>query len=189
MERRLFLGLHRTARTRNSFGSGSKRRETAFPGGFKNRRSSACAGTACTSRMLAMPVTKSSSRSKPRPKPRMRSRTPAAGVEVPPKLLLVHAQFGDPCMKLAIIGLTLRSADDFADSGEQYVHSAYGLAVVVLLHVEGLDLLGIVDQDDGTLEVLLDQITLVLRSAGRSPSRSGNSNLRPEAFSISMPSV
>ena len=47
---------------------------------------------------------------------------------------------------------------------EQYVHSAYGLAVVVLLHVEGLDVLGIVDQDDGTLEMLLDQITLMLLS-------------------------
>ena len=93
---------------------------------------------------------------------RVRRRTPAAGIEIPPEFLLVHAQFGDSCMKFAIIGLSLRTADDFADSREQYVHGAHRLAVVVLLHVEGLDVLGVVDQDDRTLEVLLHEVALVL---------------------------
>ena len=39
---------------------------------------------------------------------------------------------------------------------------AYGLAIFVLLHVEGLDFLGIVGEDNGTFEVLLHEIALVL---------------------------
>ncbi len=45
---------------------------------------------------------------------------------------------------------------------EEDVHTAYGLAIVVLLHIEGLDLLRVVSHDDGRIVVLLDEITLML---------------------------
>ena len=45
---------------------------------------------------------------------------------------------------------------------EEDVHTAYGLAVFVLLHVEGLDLLRVVGHDDGRIVVLLDEVTLML---------------------------
>ena len=43
---------------------------------------------------------------------------PAAGIQIPPEFFFVHPELLPPCMKLAIIGLALRTADDFADSGE-----------------------------------------------------------------------
>ena len=56
----------------------------------------------------------------------------------------------------------LRSADDFADAGRQHVHRRDGFAVVVQAHVERLDLLRIIHHDDGTADVFLGEIALVL---------------------------
>ena len=42
------------------------------------------------------------------------------------------------------IGLTLGTTDDLTNAGEEHVHSANGLAVLVLFHIEGLDLLWVV---------------------------------------------
>ena len=61
---------------------------------------------------------------------------------------------------------TIPSSDDFADLGEEHVHGADGLAVLVLLHVEGLDVARIVGEDDRTLEVLLHQVVLCHRCRG-----------------------
>ena len=43
--------------------------------------------------------------------------------------------------------LTLAAADDLADAGHQAVHGSDGLAVVVQLHIEGLDLLRVVGDE------------------------------------------
>ena len=71
--------------------------------------------------------------------------------------------------EFVVVSLALGAADDFADVGEEDVHGADSLAVLVLLHVEGLDFLGVVCEDYGLLEVLLDEIALVLALEVRTP--------------------
>ena len=61
-----------------------------------------------------------------------------------------------------VVVLTLAAADDLADAGHQAVHSRDGLAVGVELHVERLDLLRIVRDEDRALEDLLGEIALML---------------------------
>ena len=86
----------------------------------------------------------------------------AACVEVPLHARAVHAELVHAGGELVVALLAHRAADDFANLGEEHVGALHGAAVVVLLHVEGLDVLGIVDHDDGALEVLLDEVALVL---------------------------
>ena len=90
-------------------------------------------------------------------------RSPTTGVEIPPEFFLVHTQFVYTGRKFFVVGLALRTADNLADLREQHVHRTDGLSILVLLHVESLDLLRIVDKDHRTLEVLLDQIAFVFR--------------------------
>ena len=58
--------------------------------------------------------------------------------------------------------LSLASADDLANAGNQHIHSGNRLAVVVESHIEGLDLLGIINNEYGTAVHLLGQVSLVL---------------------------
>ena len=46
----------------------------------------------------------------------------------------------------------------------------YSLVVIVDLHIEGLDVLGVVNHDDWLLEVLLNEITLVLAGEVHTPA-------------------
>ncbi len=112
----------------------------------------------------------------------------AAGVEVPPHIFHRYIEFFDTSEEFVVVGFALATADDFTDFGEEYVHGANGAAVVVLLHIEGLDILGIVGEDNGLAEVLLYQVALVLALEVDAPFN-GNFEFRPEAFVISMPSV
>ena len=93
----------------------------------------------------------------------MRYGTEATAVEIPVHGFLRDADFVHAVEDLVDVGLTLGAPDDLTDAGEKDVHGADGLAVFVLLHVEGLDLLRVVGQDDRLLEVFLDEVTLVLR--------------------------
>ena len=52
---------------------------------------------------------------------------------------------------------------------EEYVGALYGLAIFVGLHVERLDFLGIISEDDGLLEVFFHEITLVFGSQVATP--------------------
>ena len=63
----------------------------------------------------------------------------------------------------------LGAADDLADPRHQHVHGANGAIVVVPVHVEGLDLLGVVGHHHGLLQVLLGDVALVLALEIRSP--------------------
>ena len=85
----------------------------------------------------------------------------AAGIEIPPHVFHGDVKLVDAGHKLVVVGLTFAAADDFADFREEYVHGADGLAVVVLLHVEGLDFLGIVGEYHGAFEVFFHQVALV----------------------------
>ena len=76
----------------------------------------------------------------------MRNSAVTAGIDVPLQVLAGHAQLVDALFQLFQRGLALAAADDLADFREEHVRAADGLSVVVLLHVEGLDVLWIVGQ-------------------------------------------
>jgi hypothetical protein len=80
--------------------------------------------------------------------------------------------------------LALRAADDLPDPRRQHVHRRHRLPVVVLTHVERLDVLGVVHHHHGLTEVLLRQIPLVL-ALQVAPPRTGNSKDLPDCSSIS----
>ena len=108
----------------------------------------------------------------------MRTCAPAAGVEIPPEMGLVHLPLVDLCHEFVVVLLTDGASDDLADLGEEDIGALHGGAGgdasfiacggtaavnrTVLLHVEGLDGGGIVGHDDGLLEMLLHEIALML---------------------------
>ena len=118
----------------------------------------------------------------------MRHRAVTTGIEIPPHILHRYAKFFDAGKELVVISLTLAAADNLADLGEEHVHGAHGAAIVVLLHVEGLDFTGIVGKYHRLAEMLFHEVALVLALEVGAPV-DGNSNLRLDALSISTPSV
>ena len=58
--------------------------------------------------------------------------------------------------------LPLRAADDLADARHEQIHRGDGFAVLVEAHVEGFDLLGVVENGGGLLEILFREPALVL---------------------------
>ena len=85
-----------------------------------------------------------------------------AKVYVPPVILFAKTTLFHTRQKHVKALLTLASADDLADAGHQKVHCGNRLAVVVEAHIERLDLLGIVDHEDGLLVDHLGEVSLVL---------------------------
>ena len=94
-----------------------------------------------------------------------------AGVEVPPHVLHGDMALLNLAHELVVALLADRTADDLADLWEKHVGALYGLFHLLAvengflgidLHVEGLDALGVVGHDDGLLEVLFHEVTLVL---------------------------
>ena len=103
----------------------------------------------------------------------MRAAAVAARVEVPPHVLHRDVELLDAAHQLVVVLLAHRATNDLANLREEHVGALHGetreallLAgldrLVVQLHVEGLDLLRVVDHDDGLLEVLLHQVAFVL---------------------------
>src|SRR6185295_6622105 len=72
----------------------------------------------------------------------------AAQIAIPPVVGGVQAHLGDPGVEPVEALLALAAADDLADAGREDVHRGDGLAVVVLPHIESLDVLGVVHHDD-----------------------------------------
>ena len=93
----------------------------------------------------------------------------AARVEVPPHVLHRDAQLPDARHELVVALLAHAAADDFAYLREEHVGALHGLAIGILLHVEGLDFLGVVGHDDGAAEVALHQVALVLAGQVAAP--------------------
>ena len=85
-----------------------------------------------------------------------------AQVQVEVVVLGIHTQLFDAGLQNLVVVLTLAAAGDLANTGHQAVHSGNGLAVGVQLHVEGLDVLGVVGDEDGLLKDDFGQIPLVL---------------------------
>ncbi len=85
-----------------------------------------------------------------------------AQIQIESVVLGLHAQLLDTGLQNVVVVLTLAAADDLADAGHQAVHGCHGLAVGVQLHIEGLDFLGVVCDEDGLLEDHLGEVPLVL---------------------------
>ncbi len=84
--------------------------------------------------------------------------------------------------------LALAAADDLADAGDEAVRRRDGLAVVVHAHVESLDVLGVIGDEDGLFEHFLGQVALMLGLKIDAPL-TGYSNFLPLFLSISTASV
>ena len=98
-------------------------------------------------------------------------------VEVPLVVAHVHVASLDLLLQLVVALLTDGAADDLSDAGEEDIRALHRAAVSVLLHVERLDLRGIVRHDHRAAEVLLDEVTLVLRGKVHAPSGDGELKL------------
>ena len=83
-------------------------------------------------------------------------------IQVEAVVLFLQAQLLHTRGELLQVILSLASADDLTDARYQAIHGGYGLAVLVQLHVEGLDILRIIGNEDRALEYLLGQVTLML---------------------------
>jgi hypothetical protein len=90
----------------------------------------------------------------------------APEVEVPLQRVLADADLRHAPLQVIDALLPLASADDLADARQQHVHRRdrlpAGLAAVVLPHVEALDGLGVIDDDNGALVHFVRQVALVL---------------------------
>ena len=93
-----------------------------------------------------------------------------AGLEIPPQALGAHVATVDLGHEFVVVFLTHRAAYDLAYLREEHIGALHGLAIVVLLHVVGLDVLGIVDHDHRLLEVFLHQVALMLAGQVGAPA-------------------
>ena len=92
----------------------------------------------------------------------VRNRTVLSEVKVLRVSGNVHSACFHSCYELVVVCLSFTATNKLTNAGNKQVGSRNGFAVVVLLHIEGLDILGIVDNEYGLLKDLLGQPTLVL---------------------------
>merc|ERR1712087_304038 len=92
---------------------------------------------------------------------RVGDRPVPAEVDVPPIVLRVEPRLLHLAQQHRRPLLTLAAADELADTGHEQVHRRNRLAVVVVSHVEGLDALGVVVDEDGAAEGDLGEPPLV----------------------------
>jgi hypothetical protein len=88
---------------------------------------------------------------------------------VPPVGFLLKFAVGDALVELFKVLLSGGPSDEFANAGHKDIHGLNGLVVVIELHVESFDVLGIVVKNDRTVEDLLSKMSLVLRSEVNTP--------------------
>ena len=82
-------------------------------------------------------------------------------VEIPPVGVAVEVVVFDFFFEDVEFVFALGAADEFADAGDEDVHGSAGFTVVVGVHVEGFDLLGVVGEDDGAADVFFGEPTFV----------------------------
>ena len=92
----------------------------------------------------------------------MACRAVTAQIQIELIIFLVQSQLFHTLLQDLQVVLTLAAADDLADTGYEAVHSCYGLAVFVQLHIERLDLLRIIGYEYRSLEFFLRQVSLML---------------------------
>lgn len=87
---------------------------------------------------------------------------------------LVVCQLESICLDLSLENVEAvfsdTSSDQLADQRHQKVHSLDSLAILVVFHVESLDLLGVIVDEDGAVHNLLTDVSFVLGSKVDSPA-------------------
>ena len=101
----------------------------------------------------------------------VRYRSITSEIQVPFQRLFVHSQLLNstyqpfitrlPLFQQIQILFSLRSSNQFTNLGYQDIHCTHSLSIFIQLHVESLDLLGIVSHDHRTLVHLLSQVSLM----------------------------
>lgn len=99
----------------------------------------------------------------------MRNGTISSQIQIPPVVLLGKLQSIYLSFKNFKPLLSLRPTNNFSDLRSQDVESSNCLAILVVSHVEGLDMPGIVIQNNWSMEDMLTQISLVLGSQIHAP--------------------
>ena len=92
----------------------------------------------------------------------MTGRTVFTQIQIEFIVFLFQIQFCHPLFQLLIGIFSLASADDLTDSRNQTVHSRHGFAVLILFHVESLDLLRIVCDKYRAFKDLFGKVSLML---------------------------
>lgn len=85
-----------------------------------------------------------------------------AGIEVPPDVFLRNMHFAAAFRQFFKIFFALGTAYDFAYPGKEHIHGPHCFPITVLLHVKSLDLPGVISQNHGPAEMLLDKVPLML---------------------------
>ena len=88
---------------------------------------------------------------------------------VPPVGFLFKFAVGDALIELFKVLLSGGPSNELSNAGYKDIHCLNGLVVIVELHVESLNILGIVVKNDGTVEDFLGEMSLVLRSEVNTP--------------------
>jgi hypothetical protein len=88
---------------------------------------------------------------------------------VPPVGFLVKLAVGNALIELFEVLLSGGPSDELSNAGYKDIHGLNSLVVIVKLHVESLNVLGIVVKNDGAVEDLLGEMSLVLRSEVDTP--------------------
>lgn len=83
-------------------------------------------------------------------------------VEVPPVGFLGETQFINTRFEDIEPIFSLGTTNEFADAGNKDIHCTDGFVVVVAVHVEGFDVLGVVGNDGGAADFLFRDPTFVL---------------------------
>lgn len=99
----------------------------------------------------------------------MRHSTVSSQVQVPPIVLFRQLQLIDSLLEHFQDFLSLGTTDDFSDLRGQNIESSDCLAVLVLFHVEGFDVFGIVVNDDRAVEDVVAKISFMLRGKINTP--------------------
>src|SRR5581483_1496598 len=84
-------------------------------------------------------------------------------LEIPPVVFRLKTKVDDFFLEALEALFALASADDFANFWNENIHRSNGLAVVVIAHVEGFDLCGVVSEDDGLFAMFFCEKPLVFR--------------------------
>ena len=101
--------------------------------------------------------------------PSVRDGAVSSQIKVPPVVLLVELEFLDSALDDLKDLLSLRPTDDLSNFRGQNVKGSNCLAILVLLHVEGFEVLRVVVKDDGSTVDVIAKVSLVLRSKVDSP--------------------
>ena len=85
----------------------------------------------------------------------------SAQIEIPPVIFLFESELLHACGQKVESLLSLRTADDLAYTGNEHIDRGYRLSVVIETHIERLDLLRVIGDEDRLFEYLFGKESFV----------------------------